>query len=117
MKILLITPNDSYSSMEYQYASRENLGVEYLISSLNEDGHEVESNNQNIKGEKNLFNANLSKYGLIGFSLPFWEYRKYYLKLINNLSQRTSAIIIAGGHAATIGAEYLKSLHFSSKKK
>lgn len=106
MKILLITPNDCDVGFEYIYSSRENLGVEYLLSSLRSEGFECISINENIKNSFNKECIDYDAFDIIGFSLPFWEYREKYVKKINDVSGKTNAVIIAGGHAATIGAKY-----------
>lgn len=105
-KILLITPRDYSEEVEYTFSGRENLGVEYLLAALRAAGHVAESLNENIEGDISLNEADLSGCDVIGFSLPFWENRKQYVKLINSLELHPMTPIVAGGHAATIGAEY-----------
>ena len=105
MQILLVTPTDNNVGFEYNHSGRENLGVEYLLSSLRNAGNTVKSRNENILNVKNS-EEDWNKYDLIGFSLPFWEYRDSYVNYINTIADTTNAKIIAGGHASTIGAKY-----------
>jgi len=109
MKVLLVTPSDRRHGFEYMYSGRENLGVENLLAALRERGHEAVSRNENIPGFSIQPSGDPSEYDLIGFSLPFWEYRKQYVSIINDFATQTSAKLIAGGHAATIGAKYFLS--------
>ena len=105
MRVLLITPSDHSQGFEYVYAGRENLGVEYLLSALRLAGIEAFSYNVNIQNGISLEDM-ASNADLIGFSLPFWEYRKQYVDFVEDISRISRAKIIAGGHAATIGVEY-----------
>ena len=109
MKVLIITPSDHFFGFEYNHSGRENLGVEYLLSALRINGHEAFSYNYNLKNAGKLDDIDITKFEVIGFSLPFWECRNSYIDYINKISCRTSSIIIAGGHAATIGAQYFLS--------
>jgi radical SAM superfamily enzyme YgiQ (UPF0313 family) len=86
------------------HAGRENLGVEYLLSVLRNHGFRAVSYNENLL--KNDIKSVVSFADLIGFSLSFWEYREQDVNLIERVSKLTDAKIIAGGHSATIGAEY-----------
>jgi radical SAM superfamily enzyme YgiQ (UPF0313 family) len=105
MRTLLITPSDHHQGFEYVYSGRENLGVEYLLSTLRAQGYEAESRNENIHDASREL-IDLCKYDLVGFSLPFWEYRDRYVTAINDVARKTDAPIIIGGHASTIGAKY-----------
>lgn len=105
MRILLVTPNDRHEGFEYVYSGRENLGVEYLLAALRTDSQEVISRNENIRGVVTK-EANWEAFDLIGFSLPFWEYRHCYVDAINKVAEDTKATLIAGGHASTLGAKY-----------
>ncbi len=105
MLSLFITPSDRSEGFEYVHSGRENLGVEYLLASLRADGQEVLSRNENIPRVAHE-NADWKAFDLIGFSLPFWEYRAQYVAAINWVAEKTGATLIAGGHAATIGAKY-----------
>jgi len=106
LNVLLITPNDYKEGVEYQNSGRENLGVEYLLSALRKEGHEVVSINYNLDNNTERNYLDFNNFDLIGFSLPFWEYRHYYVDYINQFEQLTNPKIIAGGHAATIGVKY-----------
>lgn len=105
-RILIVTPKDQGEASEYAFSGRENLGVEYLLSALRAAGHLAESINENLPGEPRVDEVDLSAYDVVGFSLPFWEDRMRYVNLINELRFESTTFIIAGGHAATIGAEY-----------
>jgi radical SAM superfamily enzyme YgiQ (UPF0313 family) len=105
MRILLVTPNDRHEGFEYVYSGRENLGVEYLLASLRAHDYEVLSRNENIFGEA-AKKVDWESFDLIGFSLPFWEYRDKYVEAINEVAEKTEATLIAGGHASTLGAKY-----------
>lgn len=105
MRTLLLTPNDRHEGFEYVHSGRENLGVEYLLAALREAGYEAVSLNENIPKER-TGEPDWESYDIIGFSLPFWEYRERYTNTINNIAKKTNATIIAGGHASTIGAKY-----------
>ena len=105
MRILLITPSDRHEGFEYVYSGRENLGVEYLLAALRDIGCEALSRNENIRGV-GATEEDWGSFNLIGFSLPFWEYRDRYVNAINRISSKTNAILIAGGHASTLGAKY-----------
>lgn len=104
--VLLVTPSDSRAGFEYVQSGRENLGVEYLLSAVRHAGHDAESVNENLPGERSLDDLDFAHYDVVGFSLPFWEYRRRYVDLINRVAPRARPLVIAGGHAATIGAEY-----------
>ncbi len=106
MRILLVTPSDRGAGFEYVHSGRENLGVEYLLAALRGAGHEAVSRNENIPGGLNSESDGLNQYGLLGFSLPFWEYRDRYVEAVNGAAGRTRATLIIGGHAATIGARF-----------
>jgi radical SAM superfamily enzyme YgiQ (UPF0313 family) len=106
---LLVTPSDRRAGFEYRQAGRENLGVEYLLSVLRLAGHWAESINENLPGERSVEAADLTALDIIGFSLPFWEYRCQYVDLINRVASQVKCLVVAGGHAATIGAEYFLS--------
>lgn len=105
-RVLIVTPRDCGEDVEYLYSGRENLGVEYMLASLRAAGHTAESINENIKGDFRLDRTDLFEYDVVGFSFPFWENRKRYVELMNSLKLPPATSIIAGGHAATIGAEY-----------
>ncbi|MCK4792308.1 MAG: B12-binding domain-containing radical SAM protein [Desulfobacteraceae bacterium] len=105
-KVLIVTLKDFGEDVEYTYSCRENLGVEYILASLRSRGHLADSINENIKGDSHLYQVDLSEYDVVGLSLPFWENRKQYVRLINKLELPPATFVIAGGHAATIGAEY-----------
>jgi radical SAM superfamily enzyme YgiQ (UPF0313 family) len=77
-----------------------------LLSALRQEGHHAASRNGNIRGHAPTSTDDLDGYDLIGFSLPFWEYRRQYVEIINSTAAKTSAKLIVGGHAATIGARY-----------
>lgn len=104
MNIVLISPSDHSQGCEYVYAGRENLGVEYLLAVLRNHGFHATSLNENIVQDD--FEEGISSADLIGFSLPFWEYREKYVDLIQKIARMFKGNLIAGGHAATIGAEY-----------
>lgn len=106
MRVLLVTPSDRRQGFEYVHSGRENLGVEYLLSALREQEHRAESRNENIRGLSLTSTDDLAAYDLVGFSLPFWEYRRQYVEAINAAAEKTSATFVVGGHAATIGAKY-----------
>ncbi|MBI2432486.1 MAG: B12-binding domain-containing radical SAM protein, partial [Candidatus Hydrogenedentes bacterium] len=106
MHVLLVTPSDRREGFEYVYSGRENLGVEYLLAALRATGVEAKSRNENIPGTLLAEDTDLSRHDVIGFSLPFWEYRKRYVESINRIAQRTDALLLIGGHASTIGAKY-----------
>lgn len=104
MSIVLVTPSDHSRGCEYVYAGRENLGVEYLLAALRNQGYNAVSFNENLCQEN--IERIVSSADLIGFSLPFWDLREQYVDLIQKVSLLTQGKMIAGGHAATIGAEY-----------
>jgi radical SAM superfamily enzyme YgiQ (UPF0313 family) len=105
MRALLITPNDHHEGFEYVHSGRENLGVEYLLAALRADGHDAQCRNENIPGVSGS-EPDWDAFDLVGFSLPFWEYRERYVQAINTVAAETKATIIAGGHASTLGAKY-----------
>jgi radical SAM superfamily enzyme YgiQ (UPF0313 family) len=104
MNIVLVTPSDHSQGCEYVYAGRENLGVEYLLAALRNYGFHAISCNENLIQDD--IEKVVSPADLVGFSLPFWEYREQYVDLIQKVSSLSKGKVIAGGHAATIGAEY-----------
>jgi radical SAM superfamily enzyme YgiQ (UPF0313 family) len=106
LRLLIITPSEQQPGFEYSLSGRENLGVEYLLAAVRRAGHQADSLNQNLPGEPRLEEIDLLAYEAIGFSLPFWEHRREYVRLINAVFARVEAPLIAGGHSATLGPEY-----------
>ena len=94
MRILLVTPSDRHEGFEYVYSGRENLGVEYLLAALRAEGYDGVSRNENIPGVVTE-EANWEAFDLIGFSLPFWEYRDCYVDAINKVAEETEATLAA----------------------
>ena len=105
MRTLLLTLNDRHEGFEYVYSGRENLGVECLLASLRAYDYETVSRNENIRSVATK-EVDWESFDLIGFSLPFWEYRDRYVKAINEIAEKSGSILIAGGHASTLGAKY-----------
>lgn len=111
MSVLLLTPKEENRGYEYVHSMYENLGIEYIASYLR--SYDIQCEVLNLNFVSSTFNEIERAFcgyhpKLVGVSLPFWESRKDYCAFLKEVSAGlpSDTLLVVGGHAATIGAEY-----------